>query len=509
MRKLFTTIWLALGVVAPATAQEVPANARESLREFAKSKDILDLAGAIGPDIVATYILQRWDLRTISSIRTDVELGSLASAGGSSLLAKTAVTDILSAAFESGAVVRKADDKAATLTFNALALKQLMAGQRPVGCGSTDRVCEEGAGRWMRGLSGSVTFGMSGPSRPVLGPLDNESLAFLTGGRKLQGVAARYELFVRERATAGQRQGLAEAAKALSASAGEMLKQEGPFQDRINALIEPTSWFDITETALQQTAADHANDTVEALTQRLERQLLDRLEAAYAVIQEDPEISGLVAKAAPARLSYIESMNKVLADKLYRKALTLDYAHVRPTDQPVFHQIKAVVSVPLGHKSARIADRREVAPTGTFTLNAGVAAFKPGVDGSQAWRVRDTQASAGFDWSPASWGLRRPVYTVAYYFQYMHENGVLKFEGEAITPGGSKIPLSGPAKAVLNTKGAIHVLQLRVSVPAGNGVRFPAAVSWANRTELVTGRAFWQGQIGVSYDFSALKGPVR
>lgn len=507
--RLLAAIALICGAGAPATAQELTATARESLLEFAKQKNVESLAGALGPEILATYVLQRWDVKPISSLRTDVELGALASAGGSSLLAKTAVTDILSAAFESGAIVRKADDKAATLTFNALALRQLMAGEQPKGCGARDQVCEKGLGRWLRGLSGSVTFGSSGPARPVVGALDSESLAFLSGGRQLQGVAGRYELFVRERTTADQRTALAAAAAALSASARDMLGAQEPFVKRVDAIAAEVSWYELTEVALKRIVTENPDEKDLALASRLERELLARLESVFGGIQADPEVAGLVAKARQARLGYIESMNNVLADKLYRKAVTLDYAHVRPTDQPVFHQVKAVMSVPLGHRAQRIAERRDVVPSATFMLNAGVSAFKPGVDSDHQWRLRDSQVSAGFDWAPVAWGERRPIYTVAYYFQYMHADGVLKFDGEAITPGGAKIPISGPAKTVLNTKGAIHVVQLRVSVPVGNGVRFPASVSWANRSELITGRKFFQGQIGVSYDFSTLKGTAK
>jgi hypothetical protein len=140
-----------------------------------------------------------------------------------------------------------------------------------------------------------------------------------------------------------------------------------------------------------------------------------------------------------------------------------------------------------------------------LTGNAGVSWFKPATAETPVWRLRDAQFSVGADWSPAAWGALRPTYTVAYYFQYMIENGVIQFTGDAITPGGSAIPLPKAAKEVLNTKGAIHVVQFRVSLPVGNGVSFPFAASYANRTELITGRPFWQGHVGVSYDFSALK----
>jgi hypothetical protein len=40
-------------------------------------------------------------------------------------------------------------------------------------------------------------------------------------------------------------------------------------------------------------------------------------------------------------------------------------------------------------------------------------------------------------------------------------------------------------------------------------VTFPAAISYSSRTELITGRPFWQGHVGVSYDFNRLKQLVR
>ena len=204
-------------------------------------------------------------------------------------------------------------------------------------------------------------------------------------------------------------------------------------------------------------------------------------------------------------------MNKVLAEKLYRSALTLDYANVRPTDQPAFHQMKLVWSKPLGKVPETVALAAEAAPDWAVTANGGVSWFKPNVAGANTWRVRDTQVSVGLDWSPAGWGARRPIYTLAYYFQYMREDGILQFTGDAIVPGGAKIPLPGSAKTLLNTKGAIHVGQIRISVPVGNGVRFPVAVSYANRTELLIKEkgGFWQGHLGVSYDFSSLKTLIR
>ena len=141
-----------------------------------------------------------------------------------------------------------------------------------------------------------------------------------------------------------------------------------------------------------------------------------------------------------------------------------------------------------------------------LTLNAGVTLFDKAARPLSGGRVRDAQACVGIDWSPASWGAVRPTYTAAYYFQYMLENAVLQFHRETVTPGGAGAPAPRTAAVAANTRGPIHVAQLRVSIPLGaSGVALPAAVSYASRSELLTGRRFWQGHIGVSYDLGNLK----
>ena len=65
------------------------------------------------------------------------------------------------------------------------------------------------------------------------------------------------------------------------------------------------------------------------------------------------------------------------------------------------------------------------------------------------------------------------------------------------------------AKELLDTKGSIHIWQIRASFPVSEGVSFPLAFSYSNRSELIKGRSFWQGHFGVSYDFSQLAKKVQ
>ena len=228
MRTLALAVMLVVVTPAVGAAQSLPDNARAKLRDYAKSRDVLDLDGAIGMEVVTAYTIKKLNTPPkptgMSSLRTDLHLGSSGAGGSTSILARSAATDLLSAAFESGAVVRKADDKAVTLTVNALPVQQILAGQAPRGCGAADETCRTGVGRWLRGLSASMSLSTSKETRPVEGLAPDAPLAFLTGGRTIQGLTARYEGFVRERETKAQTAALESAAKVLSGKAEEFLK---------------------------------------------------------------------------------------------------------------------------------------------------------------------------------------------------------------------------------------------------------------------------------------------
>lgn len=129
----------------------------------------------------------------------------------------------------------------------------------------------------------------------------------------------------------------------------------------------------------------------------------------------------------------------------------------------------------------------------------------------KSFRLRDASASMALNYRMPSWGeLGSPVLTLAGYYQYMFQNGLIQFKSDAFAPGAAgSIPLRGPALQVLNTKGSIGLGQLRMEIPLGkdSGLTFPVAVSYANRTELIKdpNRKFWQGHVGLSYDLSKLQ----
>ncbi|HYR83802.1 MAG TPA: hypothetical protein VE422_06970 [Terriglobia bacterium] len=516
MRKLWMMVTIA-GLLSstPAWGDSLPSTVRALLQEYWRTKDSSLLPQVTQTDSVSAYIFDRFveeqmpQRIAIKAFRQDLLLGSFSPTSGStSVVARPGATDLISAAIESGAVTRKTDDTAVTFTLNALPIYQLMNGKKPVGCGSLEEDCRRGVGLRIRGLSGSVSINTSDPTTPfpaslfpVLAGVSNIA-GFLTGANKLLDLSARYEFFVRERNPEQAQARLDEAAKALTDKVASFLESQADFETRLQMVLgEPDKpgWTRETQDALKRNT-----DSIE----RMAEVLLTRYRLAYDLAAGSTALQGIQAAVLQEKLSYIAAQNKVLAEKLYRKAFTLDYVNQRPSDQPRLHQLRLVVATPIGRKppDTRLADSRNAAvPSLNLTLNGGVSFFHGLKTAANPGRVRDAQTSLALDWSPAGWGSVRPTYTAAYYFQYMVENGIIQFNQEAVTPGGSAIAISGPAVEVLNTKGPIHVGQFRLSIPIGNsGISFPAAVSYSSRTELITGRSFWQGHIGVTYDLSRL-----
>ncbi|MEO5823670.1 MAG: hypothetical protein ABIT71_24460 [Vicinamibacteraceae bacterium] len=505
-----------IATAAAGSADQLPLPATDALARFVQNKDrglkssdpnsahsaLMDAtdSSAFSAYLVDLALAEQPDRVDLSEIRGDLQLGSLSGRTAStSVVARPSISEIFSAAIESGAVARKTDDTSVTFSANALMVKQLLSGAVPRGCGSLDNECEHGSGKWLRGLSGSTTFSMAGST---VVPDGTDGIALL-GNRKLTALSIRYEMFVRERNNKALETALADfqADQAVQAAAAAFGPAQIAFETHFDS-ISGDAWRTTTVSLLEAEAA-RAGDA-SALRPRLEAVLLQRYRERLAQLAASPEFVTFRAAAFQSQRAYIVLQNKKLAEKLYRKAATIDYVHERPTSQPELHQVRVVFSTPLGAHPKSGEPLR--APTGAFTMNAGVSMFRPDLTPTDGWKVRDAQLSAALDWMPIRTGDFRPTYTVAYYFQYMVANGVITFDKTAITPGGAAIPLPKEAIELLDTKGALHIAQFRASIPAAKGVSFPLAVSWSNRTELITGKSFWQGHAGVSYDLGALKG---
>ena len=233
--------------------------------------------------------------------------------------------------------------------------------------------------------------------------------------------------------------------------------------------------------------------------------LLRRYQSLRATVEASTEITQLRAASFKEYRAYVVAQNKLLAEKLYRKAFTVDYLHERPSGQPALEQLRVVFSTPLGRK---LVDGFEVrAPKGAFTMNAGVSFFNPQVTPDDGWKVRDSQFSAALDWTPNQTGTLRTTFTVAYYFQVHGRQRCPEVRKDGDHPRRRGDPAAEGGDRARSTPRATSTWPRSASASRPQqGVSFPLAVTYSNRTELVkSDKGFWQGHAGVSYDLGALK----
>jgi hypothetical protein len=204
--------------------------------------------------------------------------------------------------------------------------------------------------------------------------------------------------------------------------------------------------------------------------------------------------------------------------------LSFEYDYSTPQNQPTNSTIKVVGSVSFLKKKGQEASEGKAKGSGsdssvptaplTLTYNAGFSLYNytpaSSIPGSSL--LRDVQVGTELDYNISSshWpGVLKKIgdstASGTYYFQYQSSPSILN-----VTPGS---PLNGititglPATAtqVFAKKGDIHVAQLKWGLGKGKNVKFPIAVTYSNRTELITHPA-WGLQFGASYDLSAFMG---
>jgi hypothetical protein len=219
--------------------------------------------------------------------------------------------------------------------------------------------------------------------------------------------------------------------------------------------------------------------------------------------------------------------------------LSVEYDYNTPQNQPSNSTIKLVGSFSFlkskaqaaAKSKADAAKKSKAAGTGktktgdssdssvptaplTLTYNSGISLYNytPASTIPGSGLLRDVQVGTQLDYniSSSNWpGVLKKIgdntASATYYFQYQTSPSILN-----VTPGS---PLNGititglpsTATQVFAKKGDIHVAQLKWGLGKGKNVKFPIAVTYSNRTELIT-HPTWGIQFGVSYDLSSFMG---
>jgi hypothetical protein len=506
MRKMLLPILAVVAFTPAMSAQDD--GIRQALKDYldvdAKEDAIQELyvdavrgeLQAKGADMQATADLHA--IRRVENIfenrRVDPHLAAPGGPTAATALASlSGVSGFLGAALESGVVNRSTQGNLATFRVSGKGLGLLLDPQEP--CYLRSEKCERTLEQRLNGLSFSVTFdqGEPKPEDPMttatVAGADTEIAAGtlipgLGGSEDFRNFTARWEIKKRRdlRKPSVQEDwkeimtGVHEQANALNVGLNAYI--EGLHEDN-----DWKTWKALSQAELDAIAADASLSEDEKVA-RMAQQYRQDLRAY--VDNAEGELLSRSVRVAELNAAFRRKRNELLHDALYPTAATLEYLYERPANQPEYSTLRLIIGKPIGEQEeTQGAGDEQEAPASQFTFNLGASMYQtppPGV-GS----LRDVQAAVQLDrvLPLHGGGERKAIASVAGYYQYLAQKGVLQFGANELTPLVG-IPLPQPANVLLDTVGSIFVTQAKLTIPIGDsGVSFPIAVSWANRTELI------------------------
>jgi hypothetical protein len=423
-------------------------------------------------------------IRAIENDRNDVQTGSSPSSSGTtSIVSKGVAAQVLSLATEHGALSRTDNKTVSTFRGNPTGIARLLRGDEAFPyCAIYDLACESGLARILDGSSFSVSFnttpsnGASSSATPT-----NNSQVLNASSKQMAGWGVRYDFHVRKKP--------ADIAKDYGTQFKDTVKNAGAaYAQAVQNLLQKipqeqlTNWEAKYVSLLQSDATGDNGGFTKALSQAVS-DLADLAQRA------DPQFKGASDLVITKMSSYFVSRDKLLADYVNKITFSVSYDDTFSANQPNQSSAKFILSA-----------RPNVAQiTGNGTIE-----WYDQILGSHVSRLRDAQLALEFDHTFGKTDAQlNPSLSAGYYFQYMVDNALLTLPSTALAPGTS-IPLPGNASELLNTKGAIHLGQVKVTFKVRNsGISIPLALTFSNRTDLIKATDV-RGNFGLTYNFDSL-----
>ena len=456
-------------------------------------------------------------LKAVENGRVDEQSGGSATVSAAASAAERAgVTGLITGALESGAMTQSLEQSVLTLRGNGEGLFRFLTGQDvlPACASIEDTTCNPSP--W-NNLELSVSLNVSDSNTIVAkgnDPATGDPLAGLVtmDQRQFSAATARYVVVnSRDLRSSSYRNAWKvwydKNKSKLQPAGNDLLKALDDFsngffktdaKDPNGNLMKDTLgavksvydvWMEQTEKDLRDTKNSSAAELTQVLINRfdiLEKQMRDA----------DPDFDAKLELAANAYARYFALTNQGL-ELGNKPMLTVEATYAQPTLQPKLVNGKVVFA--WSPKGMGTANR------GTVTLNGGVSFYtspQPSDLSGATARWRDAQFALQFD-RPLGGKDSPAVFTLGTYIQYQISPGILEIPDGTTAPG-TGIPLPGSAKQLLAPKGTIAIVHAGVTLQLPNsGVKIPIGVSWANRTELLTGSEI-RGHIGFTFDTHSL-----
>jgi hypothetical protein len=463
----------------------------------AASPSIQDILGTVISDPNSSFnsAVDAWE-----KARLDVQTGSTPSSSGStSLVAKSGLSTLLSAAYEVGAFTQTSSGDTTTFhvngggLLNAIGHNAVLASKPPVA--DNKGKFHDPIFSWDH-LDGSVSVDINQQSNGTAAMVTNSAnsstvvpstVILPSEGGRVGAVSLMYSLrapfdprsskFQHAWATTYQtmKPDVQAAAQQLTSRASTLvgampLSVMKPIQDT----YRPKLLQDATEANGLQLEADF-----EAFYEQV----------LLAAGQQDAAFKDKVVATRIAMAAFASINDKVLdtARAVIGSSFTLEGDFNHPVEQPETYTGRMIYSHPEGKA--------------LWTVNGAFTLYGPMQPGSKYQRLRDGQLSAEFDTPLGNPNNDLVTLTGAFYMQYQTDPSVLNITAGNLVPG-TTITLPPNAQVLLGPQGLIVIGQGKLTINTKSGIKIPLAVEYSNKTDLLNA-ADVRGNFGISYDFSS------
>jgi hypothetical protein len=444
-------------------------------------------------------------LAKIEAIRTDKQSGSDAGSGGTSLIARGVTAKTLSVAAEYGALTQSTSGSTVTVRGNLAGLPAALIRKNVFPYCNHGRAKLQAPGfcfeRSILGQLRKISFGVSfdttrnnqGMTATVMDgsggvtAADPPAAEFHANRREVAGVSARYEIWNRRDVTSAEyvtrwEEMLKE--KNITAIAQELTATTDAILDAVEQSEAYKRWRLRAHDRLMNAGAAELEETVIEQYRTLAKDLL----------KEKAVDAGMAAKVSSQYSQFGLTQDELIDLASSEPVLTFEYLYNRPLEQQPTSTVRLIFDLPVMRGWSLIAN-------GAFTLYDPLS---KGVTSPQVGAFRDAQFGIQSNHTIKNiFTFGSGALSFSYYYQNQISPAVLNVDPANPIPGITFINLPNNATKVFASKGNLHIGQIRLELGAGNSVRFPLAVSYSNRTELIN-KPTWRAQIGISYDFDSL-----
>jgi hypothetical protein len=492
-------------------------------------------------------------LKKLEALRTDKQAGASTGAGGGTNLASKGTTaKVLSVAAEYGALTETVNQQVVTVQgsldapFAALVRKNLISY-----CLETSKDSKGCAGEAfysaLRRFSYGVSFNTNPNNQTVNGTASGQPngaaqpVTFTASGKEVTAWNARFVLWnardnvskdfqskwdaaLKSTGTATPSSGGSAGGKGAAggggagggAAAGKGAAKPAPDTTSADGSVTSTTQLTSAAKALIKPLEDLIasaqipqpdfdkwhNDSVSALkavdlknTDAVSRVWRQRVDLYLAMVQNNNPKVNEAAIAFIQAMSLYDFEQRAFVEAIETKPVaTFEYTNNRPLGQASTSNFRLIFDK--GFKNGL-----SLTANGAGTVyNSALPQNIPGVS-----RFRDAQFALQVQKDLGTVALLgAAALSATYYFQYQNSPAVLNVSPGSLPSGITFTGLPADATQVFATKGDIHVGQIRLVLsPGQSSVRFPLAISYSNRTELIP-KPTWKAQLGISYDFDSL-----